>query len=1760
MLRSLTVISLGLILCSAPLRSQRLAVDDDPVRAQRIDAGHWRIVCENPEPNLLRLPDEGVSYTRVGMPGYLYSRLPGQPELPLRRLAFGIPSGGSLEIRISGVQEDHLPGNMIPWQTAAHAREPLAWADAELPTQRDGLTEQAVVLHPVRMEPSGGWHWAKRLTVDVFIHGVEGSTGATHSVPGIWLNAEDAKNWRAAMPLLSKPALSFAETSDRMRIRTPEEGMYRITYEALSQGGFVASGVDPATFHMRHDGAELPMFVQDGNDHSFDPGDYVEFFAARQSGADGEWFDEWSDRNTFMLSWGGDAGVRFGVENVDPAAHPEAIDPEPDILPQRLHLEEDHEYHRGDFEYDDMLHSGKVYGEAWMWGYLLKRDSITMAFALPDPAAEVSRLVFRFKCTSRDSSLLRISINGQAVAEQGVGSYRIRTDSVTIPSGLLRSGQNTITFMNVGIVQCPPEDPACSIERLYVDWAELTWPSELSAVRSTLVFDPSLSRPGGVRLLYDAPFDAQEIRGVNLDGGSMLEGLRVRNDGGHWRATAALRDDQHYVLYTPGEVHTGAEVQRVTFRDFASASNGADYLVITHGNFLQQAQRLASYRRSHDGYRTVIADVQDIYDEFNEGRKDPAAIREFLKTAYEHWQKPAPKFVVIIGDASWDPKKLHASSTKEDFVPAFGNPVSDNWYVSFSDKDDAYPSMAIGRIPAEQPAHADDVIDKIFEYEAQKPKEWDNRILFSVGGKDPFEQDVQLKPIAETLIRHWIDPYCLDPRRIYKKTLDIVSYDDLDTLIYEVNTGISWFFFTGHGGTRVIDVGIERPDIFDNAGKYIFFVTMSCNTAHFGEPFETGLNERFIMSPRNGAIVSLGTSGLGVIGYDYILSEGMFSALLEKGARTYGEIMLLGKQSLLDGYGNGNVTAYNTAQQVTLLGDPATRVPVASTPELAVQAENVTLDPPILTENRPTRISTMVQNYGLCLTDSVTVLFRVEHSGSILNEQRRRIPAFLLHEALEWEYDFAEVSGMIELRIVVDADNEIAELEEDNNSVLLRLSVQPGGLTPIFPLADAQMPYGGAPIGVVLANPATIADGVDEAELQFSQDPSFKSAPVSITAELGPVFTHAEWTPASEGLWYWRARLSGTEQWSVTRATYVSGGSGTGETWLQLEPPQLKANSMRNLVEGAGGVRLGSRRLPLEVASGGYNGPFREAILRVDGVNVSTNRRGFNVAVVEPLLGTLIDTVNFDTYRGRAVAGEMAAYLDALDEDKIVMIAVLDDANGYPPVSPEGTNISPELKAALKRFGATQIDSVGFRDSYVMIGSKALPAGTVEEHLVLGVVFRDDTLTVLAKEGELRSAFVGPANSWTELRWQGTAGSAGSAVTLRAIGTGADGRDSVLTERVNAAPGDALQLGAVTQPFLRFAAVLQDSSGTQSPVLQSWSAGFTSRFPEVGVTGRVVTLSADSLLEGEPLRVDVDVYNAGRSEAAQYSVGLRVASGESVPQVQVIPALAAGEDSHRSLSFEMPTAGLRGTVTVEVQLDAGGSHTEYHRGNNTFGRRFTAGRDRQAPQIEVLFDGAAIADDDYVSPNPRIDIRLRDSSPLPVKDTSSLQLFLDGRRVWLLSDPQVQYTAGSGDEKVAVEFRPSLQPGFHYLSVSGKDASGNPADTIPYQVYFSVTAENKVDQIIPYPSPTSGPMDFTFRLLGSTVPEEARIKIYTVAGRMIHEIEIPPEQLHIGFNRITWDGRDRDGDQPANGVYFYKLVLRRGDRQEEFVNRFAVLR
>ena len=93
-----------------------------------------------------------------------------------------------------------------------------------------------------------------------------------------------------------------------------------------------------------------------------------------------------------------------------------------------------------------------------------------------------------------------------------------------------------------------------------------------------------------------------------------------------------------------------------------------------------------------------------------------------------------------------------------------------------------------------------------------------------------------------------------------------------------------------------------------------------------------------------------------------------------------------------------------------------------------------------------------------------------------------------------------------------------------------------------------------------------------------------------------------------------------------------------------------------------------------------------------------------------------------------------------------------------------------------------------------------------------------------------------------------------------------------------------------------------------------------------------------------------------------------------------------------------------------------------------------------------------------------------------------------------------------------------------------------------------------------YPNPFKNDTYFSFRL--TQIPEELRIKIYTVAGRLLKEFNISQAEIGNNLNSVIvhWDGRDQDGDLVANGVYFYNVIMKTGDKVKNIMQKLAVIR
>jgi hypothetical protein len=177
----------------------------------------------------------------------------------------------------------------------------------------------------------------------------------------------------------------------------------------------------------------------------------------------------------------------------------------------------------------------------------------------------------------------------------------------------------------------------------------------------------------------------------------------------------------------------------------------ADMLIVTHPDFLAQANRLADHHRILDGMPVVVATNQEIYNEFSSGAPDVTAIRDFARMLY---LKPADgmqlKYLLLFGDGSYDYKDHIPDNTN--YVLAFQTQESQNLVFSTASDDffglfdinegnDAAGKLdiGIGRFPVDNPDQAEKMVDKCIFYTAGAPEnlgEWRNSLCFIADDED----------------------------------------------------------------------------------------------------------------------------------------------------------------------------------------------------------------------------------------------------------------------------------------------------------------------------------------------------------------------------------------------------------------------------------------------------------------------------------------------------------------------------------------------------------------------------------------------------------------------------------------------------------------------------------------------------------------------------------------------------------------------------------------------------------------------------------------------------------------------------------------------------------------------------------------------------------------------------------------------------------------------------------------------------------------
>ena len=223
----------------------------------------------------------------------------------------------------------------------------------------------------------------------------------------------------------------------------------------------------------------------------------------------------------------------------------------------------------------------------------------------------------------------------------------------------------------------------------------------------------------------------------------------------------------------------------------------------------------------------------------------------------------------------------------------------------------------------------------------------------------------------------------------------------------------------------------------------------------------------------------------------------------------------------------------------------------------------------------------------------------------------------------------------------------------------------------------------------------------------------------------------------------------------------------------------------------------------------------------------------------------------------------------------------------------------------------------------------------------------------------------------------------------------------------------------------------------------------------------------------------------------------------------------------------------------------------------------TAVNDGEGPEIEILFDDAAYQNAYLVGPQPKLIVKLSDETGINTTGTG-----VGHKMEGILNEDEskpldfTNYFTGdldAGGKSGQINYKFSnLNQGDYNLLVKAWDVFNNFSSE---DSYFTVVNDDElvIRDVYNYPNPFKLKTTFTFQQ-NLAKPRDVMIKVYTIAGRMIKEIE--EKNINQKFVKINWNGRDTDGDVLANGTYLYKIAVKTvdGEYSGSVIGKMAVIK
>jgi len=1606
------------------------------------------------------------------------------------------------------------------------------------------------------------------------------------------------------------------------KIKVYKEGIYRIPYSTLITSGVPVGSFDPRSFQIFNKGVEQYIIVSNENTGTFSTNDYIEFYAKKNDGS----FDAalynvpgthsnpnyslFNDTATYFLTWNNTlSNRRMGIEtetNFSPYTPLQ-------FFYALNHIDYTNQYFNGETNTFGGTDAEYSLGEGWFDWDISLGGSTTKTIQTPNilatgPAATLKISVFG---ASMPPHHLRLNFLSYQIDSVFFGCKNLLYTK-SIPSNLLGT--------SIPVTMSSIPDQGSSADKLTIAYLEVKYPQQFNLGNSSAyrMYLPDASAPQLKALINVTNFNVSTSDSALLYDLTNNKKIKVVRNGNTFQALVPNSGGEKLCFITSsGQINNVASLIPVNaemsnyakFTNYNSLPyNTSDYLIVTHKKLISEVENYKNYR-TFTGYKVLVADVDELYDQFAYGiNKHPLSIRNFARFALQNFSDSA-KFLFLVGKSlNAVNYRNNASNYANTLVPTIGVPCSDNLFTSRIIDTLYQPAIPTGRLAAQNEAHVSLYLNKVIEYESAQqiaqtaPPLWMKNVLHFGGGSD-ISQQQQLASYLfqyENIIEDTV--FGGYTRTFLKTSSAPIQINQSDSLKDIINNGVSLMTFFGHASGTGFDQSIDNPSEYNNQGKYPFLFANSC---YAGDIFSTSQSssESFVLIPNKGVIGYLASTAPSPIGSLQLYAEWFY-----KNISYLNYNKPIGK-SIQQTVGNlqvaslGNPFIKEVCLVTVLHGDPAISINSFGKPDFEVTSSSIYTTPTFVsTETDSFDVNIISTNKGKAVGGTFVVeLKRTYPDGSSVDTYLKQIPATLYKDTITFKLPVSGANGVgiNTLQVTLDLYNSFDEITKVNNVVTVNLLIKSTEIIPVYPSKYAVVPNASVILKASTGDPFL---GTKNYIFQIDTTDSFNSPFLTIhqTSHAGGLVTwQVPFTLTDSTVYYWRVALDIPQpNWRESSFQYISNKNG----WSQAHYFQFKDDAYEYVTYNRSGrdfIFVNDYKV-LNAQTGIYPFlPWNEHWFKINGSVLdiwsclADVGNGLKFAVFDSISGK-----PWYSHEVGQTGGGQFGNIHCKDYD----VPAFDFFTYYPPNSggwrqkiTDFINVIPNgyyvlaynhknhyaedyeepLYQAFESIGSGSIRILQNNTPYILFGRKGYPISSAHEEIgssIQQVISLTDSIKTAWNEGYVKSELIGPASKWNSLHWRYEPSSIyqTDSVRLSVIGVKNNGAQDTLMSNIDTDSLDIYNLSASinaqTYPYLYLIAFMRDDSLHTPAQMKRWQVLFDGA-PETCLNPSAhYYFHKDTLTQGENMVFSCAIQNIGNYDMDSLLVSYWIVDKDR----NVFPIAYPRQKPHSigdvfidTIAYS--TRNLSGLNSLWVEVNPNFDQIEQYHINNIGEVPFYVLSDKVNPLLDITFDGQHILDGDIVSANPDIQIVLRDENHfLAVNDTTLFKVFLkkpgmtQSEHIYFISNgvENIKFYPATLPENVCrLEYKPgALADGIYELMVQAKDASQNMSGYYDYKITFEIVNKSTITEVMNYPNPFTTSTRFVFTLTGSEVPTYMKIQIMTVTGKIVKEIDMAElGNIHIGRNitQYAWDATDEFGDRLANGVYLYRVIAKMNDNAIE---------